>query len=61
MSRPEFCGAGPGPRTIFAIEAKHGYSVSQLSFYGESEAEVIFRPLTLLKVTRVKKRILDPK
>eukprot|EP00966_Prymnesium_polylepis_P274234 6335277-Prymnesium_polylepis.1 len=61
MTRKHFCGMGPGPRTIFSIEAKRGYAIHQLSFYGEKEAEVLFRPGTLLRVVRVKKRILDPK
>jgi hypothetical protein len=52
---------GRGPRTIFLIESKRGYSIKHLSFFGENEAEVLFRPGTLLKVTKVRKRILDPK
>ena len=61
MTRDHFCGMGPGPRTIFVIEAKRGYAISKLSFFGESEAEVLFRPLTMLQVKKVRKRILDPK
>jgi len=61
MTRDHFAGMGPGPRTIFLIESKRGYSIKHLSFFGENEAEVLFRPGTLLKVTKVRKRILDPK
>ena len=61
MTRPHFCGVGAGPRTVFCIEAKKGYSIKQLSFFGEDEAELVFQPLTLLRVQYAIKRILDPK
>jgi len=61
MTRDHFCGYGPGPRTIFNIEAKRGYSIHDFSFFGLDESEVVFRPGTILKVKKVKKRILNPR
>jgi len=61
MTRDHFCGHGPGPRTIFNIEAKRGYAIHQLSHFGEEEAEVLFRPGTVLRVVKAKKRILNPR
>lgn len=60
ISREHFCGHGPYPRTHFHIEACRGYNIAPFSFFGEQEAEVLFRPGTLLKVAKVKKRILEP-
>jgi hypothetical protein len=45
MYADRFCGK-TGARTIFAMEAVHGYCIDKFSVYGPSEAEVLFRPLT---------------
>ena len=44
MTRPHFCGTGAGPRTVFTVDAKCGYSIAAFSAFGEEEAEVLFRP-----------------
>ena len=59
MTRDHFCGMC-GPRTIFVIEATKGYDICKLSIFGEDEAEVLFRPLTRLKVLISINNIVDP-
>ena len=41
MSKPQFCGHEPGPRTHFVIEATRAYSIVAFSSFGEEEAEVL--------------------
>jgi hypothetical protein len=59
MYDERFCGH-TGARTIFTITAKRAYSIEKFSFYGESEAEVLFLPLSSFTVKTVLKQC-DPK
>eukprot|EP00966_Prymnesium_polylepis_P235355 5443401-Prymnesium_polylepis.1 len=60
MNHPQFCGHDPGPRTIFTIDAVRGYRITDFSFYGEEEGEVLFRPMTALRVDSAVRNIVDP-
>ena len=60
MNHPQFCGHDPGPRTIFTIDAVRGYRITDFSFYGEEEGEVLFRHMTALRVDSVVRNIVDP-
>jgi len=63
MTRPHFCGVTAGPRTIFVVQARHGYDISRFSYFQgvDSEHEVLFRPLSQFRVQYVQKNIIDPK
>ena len=63
MTRPHFCGVAAGPRTIFHVTAKQGYSIKGLSYFqgAQSEHEVLFRPLARFQVRMATKNINDPK
>eukprot|EP00300_Choanocystis_sp_HF-7_P016121 c19301_g2_i1.p2 GENE.c19301_g2_i1~~c19301_g2_i1.p2 ORF type:complete len:159 (+),score=24.50 c19301_g2_i1:669-1145(+) len=49
MDHERFCG-NSGPRTIFVINSLTGYKIDEFSKFGQSEKEVLFRPLTEFKV-----------
>ncbi len=58
MFHERFCGH-EGPRTVFIINATEGYDISLFSHFGEGEDEVLFRPLSTMKVLECAK-LNDP-
>ena len=60
MSRLNFCGHQAGPRTIFSVDAVRGYRIADFSVFDDEE-EVLFPPLTKLRVTAATKLIIDPR
>ena len=50
MYSDQFCGQ-TGPRTIFTVQPNgSAWHIDEFSYYGVSEAEVMFMPLSLMKV-----------
>ena len=60
MSKADFCGHEPGPRTIFTLTSKTGVKIKEFSAI-QSEGEVLFRPMTMLRVKDAETMIINPK
>jgi len=62
MTRPQFCGVGAGPRSLFVILVDQAYDISDFSFFQgiNSEHEVLFRPLSEFEIRESTQQIIDP-